>query len=411
MKGKRIVFLTAASLLISSATVAVADESATLVDALTSGKAGVNVRARYEHVDQDGYSETADAVTARLRLNYRTGQWSGLTGFVEYDYVFHLLNDFNSGAGTSPGKDQYPVVADPKGADLNQLYLDYSFNSDAKARLGRQRILLDNQRFVGGVGWRQNEQTYDAFSLTNTALKNTTLFYSYIGQVRRIFGQTVSAGSHNVDTHLLNAKIKFGDDWSLTPYAYLIDNKEPGQGNLSTSTFGARFAGDLPVGEGKISLLAELATQSDAGDATVSFDADYSHLTATWVGASGWSMGLGLESLGGNSDPNKAFRTPLATLHAFNGWADKFLTTPDAGIKDSYVSLKVPVGKWNLTAVYHDFAAETGGGDHGTEIDLSAARKLTDRYSLLLKGAFFSADSASTIPDTDKLWVMLTASY
>jgi hypothetical protein len=30
---------------------------------------------------------------------------------------------------------------------------------------------------------------------------------------------------------------------------------------------------------------------------------------------------------------------------------------------------------------------------------------------LLLKGAFFSADSASPLTDTDKLWVMLTASY
>jgi hypothetical protein len=269
--------------------------------------------------------------------------------------------------------------------------------------------VLDNQRFVGGVAWRQNEQTFDAFSLSNTALKNTTLFYSYIGQVQRIFGETVPAGSNNVDTHLLNAKIKFGDDWSLTPYAYLIDNKDVVA--FSTSTVGARFAGDLPVGDGKISLLAELATQSDAGDAAVSFDADYMHLTATWVGASGLSVGLGFESLGGSSDAGKAFRTPLATLHAFNGWADKFLTTPDSGINDSYVSFKMPLGKWNLTAVYHDFAADTGGGDHGTEIDLSAARKLTDRYGLLLKGAFFSADSTSPLTDTDKLWVMLTASY
>ena len=57
MKSTRIVLLTAASLLISSATLAVADESATLADALTSGKTGVNVRARYEHVDQDNFLE------------------------------------------------------------------------------------------------------------------------------------------------------------------------------------------------------------------------------------------------------------------------------------------------------------------------------------------------------------------
>ena len=400
-------------LVILAATSVAAEEVETNNDfatALVSGDLSIGLRPRYEFVDQDGFDEDANATTTRFRLNYKTAKWNNLSAFVEFDHVFNiLLSDYNSGAGTSPNKGEYPVVADPDGSDLNQFYFDYSSNPAWKWRLGRQRIVLDNQRFVGGVAWRQNEQTFDGFSLTNTSLRNSTLFYSYIGYVRRIFGQTVAAGSNKVDTHLLNAKIKFGEDWSLTPYAYLIDNEDIP--TFSTSTFGARFAGNLPVGEGKITLLAELATQSDYGNAPVSFDADYSHLTAAWVGANGLSVGIGFESLGGNSDPGEAFRTPLATLHAFNGWADKFLSTPDSGIDDSYVSFKMPLGKWNLTAVYHDFAAETGGGDYGTEIDLSAARKLTDRYGLLLKGAFFSADSASTIPDTNKLWIMLTASY
>ena len=138
MKRNTLGLLTLATLLLSSATVAVADESITLGEALTSGKAGVKVRARYEHVDQDNIAEKADALTARLRLNYKTGTWNGLTGFVEYDYVGHLLSDFDSGGGTSPGKGQFPVVADPKGADLNQLYLDYGISADSKLRLGRQ---------------------------------------------------------------------------------------------------------------------------------------------------------------------------------------------------------------------------------------------------------------------------------
>ena len=357
--------------------------------AIKSGEASVGIRYRYEQVDQDGIDNEARASTARLRFNYKTGKWNNWSGFFEFDHVFNvLLTDFNSGAGTSPNKaGEYPVVADPDGSDLNQLYLDYSSDPAWKWRIGRQRILLDNQRFVGGVGWRQNEQTYDAFSLTTTAAKNTTLFYSYIGQVRRIFGQTVPGGKNNVDTHLLNARIKFGDNWSLTPYAYLIDNKDVLA--FSTSTFGARIAGNLPVGEGKITLLGEFATQSDAGDALVSYDADYSHLRATWSSAGGFSLGVGIETLGGSTDPGEAFRTPLATLHAFNGWADKFLTTPDAGIDDSYVTIKGAIGKWKFTGVLHDFTAETGSGDFGSEFDVSAARKLSDRYGLLLKGAFF----------------------
>jgi hypothetical protein len=398
-------------LAILAATGVAAEDGDDMATAIKSGDASFGVRYRYEQVDQDGIDDEARASTARLRFNYKTGKWNNWSGFFEFDHVFNvLLTDFNSGAGTSPNKaGEYPVVADPDGSDLNQLYLDYSSDPAWKWRIGRQRILLDNQRFVGGVGWRQNEQTYDAFSLTTTAAKNTTLFYSYIGQVRRIFGQTVSAGHNNVDTHLLNAKVKINDNWAVTPYVYLIDNKDVLA--FSTSTLGARIAGSIPVGEGKIALLGEFATQSDTGDAPVDFDADYSHLTASWSNDGGLSIGVGFESLGGSSDPGEAFRTPLATLHAFNGWADKFLTTPDSGLDDSYVTVKFAAGKWNFTGVYHDFAEETGGDGIGTEFDLSAARKLSSRYGLLLKGAFFSADSGATLTDTDKFWLMLTANY
>jgi len=409
MKGNRIVLLSTASLLISSATLAVADESATLGDALTSGKVGVNLRARYEHVDQDNFTEKADALTARLRLNYRTGQWSGLTGFVEYDYVFHLIDDFNSGGGTSPDKGQYPVIADPKGADLNQLYLDYSFNDKSDARFGRQRILLDNQRFVGGVGWRQNEQSYDGLTFTTKAISKTDLSYSYIGYVRRIFGYGVPGGKNNVDTHLLNAKVTINDSWSVTPYYYHIDNKDVAA--FSTGTFGARLAGNVKAGEGKVALVAELATQKDIANNPVSYDADYAHLSGMWSMTNGLSLGLAYESLGGDSAVEDAmFRTPLATLHAFQGWADKFLTTPDAGIDDIFVTVKYKAGKWNLTGVYHDFSSEASSVDYGTEFDLSAGTKLTDNYGILFKGAFFSGETGG-IPDTNKFWIMFTANY
>ncbi len=381
-----------------------------IVTALMSGDLFLGLRGRYEFVDDDGFEKDANATTTRLRLNYRTGSWKNLTGFVEFDHVFNvLLTDYNSGAGTSPGKTEYPVIADPDGSDLNQLYLDYAFDPKWNLRVGRQRILLDNQRFVGGVGWRQNEQTFDAVTATTTALENTTIFYSYVGQVRRVFGQAVSAGQANVDTHLLNARFDLADDWSVTPYVYRIDDDDTPA--FSTLTIGARAKGSLSIGASKLDLLAEYAAQSDSGNAPVSYSADYYHLTATWAVASGLSFGLGFESLGGHSNPGKAFRTPLATLHAFNGWADKFLATPDSGLNDLYLSAKLPVGKWSLVAVYHDFAADIGGDGYGDEFDVSASRKFTDRYGLLLKGAFFSADSGSAFTDTTKLWVMLTAEY
>ncbi len=380
--------------------------------AVTSGEASISGRYRYEHVDQDNGLKDANASTLRLRLNYRTGGWRGWSAFGEFDHVFHVLvDDFNSGAGTSPNRSEYAVVADPDGSDLNQLYFDYSRNDAWSLRAGRQRILLDNQRFVGGVGWRQNEQTYDALTMKTSALERTQLQYSYLNRVRRIFGQTVAAGTERIDGHLVNAKITLSDNVSLTPYLYHLDYADALAS--SSSTLGARLSGKHPFGSGNATWQAEFARQSDAGDNPVNYDADYAHLSATYTAGNGMSVGLGYELLGADASAGTAFATPLATLHAFNGWADQFLATPAAGLEDLYASFKATAGQWNVTLAYHAFSSDRGGFDYGDEIDVSAARKLGDRYGLLLKSAFFEADASSPLAnvDTTKVWLQLTASY
>jgi hypothetical protein len=306
---------------------------------------------------------------------------------------------------TSPDKADYQLVADPKGADLNQLYLEFAPEDDLQLRFGRQRILLDDQRFVGGVGWRQNEQTYDAFSLRYGGIERTTLFYSYVANVNRIFGSEVSAGDHDQDTHLLNLRVGLSEDWQIIGYAYLIDNEDAPA--FSTRTLGIRAQGSVGLGEGKLNLIGEFATQADAADAPADYDTDYYRLQLLWS-KDRLSAGLGLESLG--SDNGQSFRTPLATLHAFNGWADQFLATPAAGLEDRYLRLGLGLSRWNLDFRFHDFAADTGGADYGTEIDLSASRKLGSRYGLLLKLASFDADD-SDFGDVTKAWLMLTAGF
>ena len=396
----------------------VATDEKSLVEAIIAGTPHVNFRYRYEYVSDDNFNKNANASTLRFRLNYRTEKWRGWSAFGEFDYIAELLfNDFNSGAGTSPpDRDVYPTVADPKGADLNQFYLDYDGFSHTKLRFGRQRILLDNQRFVGGVGWRQNEQTYDGASIKFKGFKNTEIFYSYVGQVNRIFGERSAAGQQRMNTHLLNVPVSIGDKWKISPYYYYIDNDDAAAfAATSTGTLGARALGDIALGNSTLKLMGEVATQSDVGDNPVSYTASYYNLSADWVMKNGLSFGLGLESLGGDeNDPGKAFRTPLATLHAFQGWADQFLGTgggaPAPGVDDLYINAKYKFQKWKFQAIYHDFSAAAGSADWGTEIDLAASRSLGDRYSLLLKGAFFSADDAA-FRDVTKLWVQLVANF
>jgi hypothetical protein len=393
-------------------------DNRSLVDAIIAGTPHVNFRYRYEYVSDDNFNKNANASTLRFRLNYATDKWRGWSAFGEFDYVAELLfNDFNSlGVTSPPDRDVYPVVADPKGADLNQFYLDYDGFSDTKLRFGRQRINLDNQRFIGGVGWRQNEQTYDAASVRFKGLKNTEVFYSYVGQVNRILGERSPAGQQRMNSHLLNVPISIGEKWTITPYYYYIKNDDsPTFAAFSTGTLGARANGEIALGNSSLKLVGELATQSDVGDNPVSYTAEYYHLTADWAMKNGLSFGLGLESLGGDeNEAGKAFRTPLATLHAFQGWADQFLATGAgalaAGVDDLYINATYKFQKWKFQAIYHDFSAAAGSADYGSEFDLAASRSLGDRYSLLLKGAFFSADDPG-FRDVTKLWLQLVANF
>ena len=346
--------LLSAGLLFSTTSV-LAEESGSIADAVTAGKAGVNLRYRFEFVDQDGFNKDAKASTLRTRLNYRTGRWNGFSMFLEADNTSHIIwDDFNSGAGTSPpGKNIYPVVADPKGTEINQAYLDYNFSDDDFIRGGRQRILLDNQRFVGGVGWRQNEQTYDAVSYTSSFSNKAKLFLGYVWNVNRIFGEDVPAGDHDQDTFLANLAFPIGGAGKLVGYWYDIDNDDAAA--FSTSTYGLKWNGKVGGEDSKFSYGLEYAHQTDNGDNPVDYSADYYRLDAAYKFQPLTVFG-GFESLGG--DQNKAgaaFRTPLATLHAFNGWADKFLGTPGAGLNDLFLGVKGKIGKNKWTVVYHDF--------------------------------------------------------
>jgi hypothetical protein len=397
--------LAAALLALASGHAAGGEE--TLAGAIAAGEAGVKLRYRYEFVDQDGFDENANASTLLLRLNYETADWRGFSAFAEFDQVTEvLLDDFNSGAGTSSGdRAQYPVVADPNGSDLNQFFFQYAPDDSWRARLGRQRILLDDQRYVGGVGWRQNEQTYDSASVRYDGFEHTRVFYAYVANVNRIFGSDVPAGDHEQNTHLLNVKTGLTDRFDVVGYAYLIDNDDAPA--FSTNTYGVRGTGALDLDFGTLALLGEYAVQSDAANNPASYDTDYFRLQAVWS-RDALSAGIGFESLG--SDNGQGFRTPLATLHAFNGWADKFLATPAGGLEDLYLKAGYKFGGWNLQAIYHDFSAESGGADYGSELDFAASTRLAGRYDLLLKAARFSSDSAA-FDDTTKLWIMVTMNF
>ncbi|MFQ5644181.1 MAG: alginate export family protein [Thiogranum sp.] len=364
-------------------------------EALTGGKPKLDVRLRYENVDQDNATDDADALTVRTRLGYGTGSYRNFNAYVEMENNSALVEDYNSGPGGN-GKTRYSVVADPDATEVNQAYLGFDGLPDTSARLGRQRIILDNARFVGNVGWRQLEQTYDAVLAQNKSLPDTTLTYSYIDNVKNIFSNDA-----DVNTHLVNAGYDGLGFARIVAYGYFIEfNSSTGIADQSNQTLGAYLDGSYDFGGFKLLYRAEYAQQSDYDNGNSDIDADYNHfiLGATVKGV---TAKVGYELLG--DDDAFSFETPLATKHAFNGWADIFLNTPADGLQDVYALVSGKVMGVKLMGVYHDFQSDKGSTDYGTEIDLLAAKKFSKNYTAGIKYASYDSDDYAV--DTDKFWL------
>ncbi len=378
----------------------------TLGEAIGKGTVSANIRARFEGVHQTALRD-AEAVTLRTRVGYTTAPWQGLKAMVEGEHIVAANGDKYSQAGLNPAATGRAVVGDPETEEINQVFLAYT-SGKTTATLGRQRIVLDNTRFVGDVGWRQNMQTYDAFLLQDKTLDKTTLTYGYLDQVNRVFSARHPQGKWQSDSHLLNASYAGLAAGTLTGYAYLLDFAKLGAPN-SCATYGASFAGTQPLNaDVKVTYRAELATQSDYGASPLKYSAVYSTVNAGLVWKPG-SLTLGYEQLG--SDNNVGFKTPLATLHAVNGWADLFLTTPAAGLQETYVraTANLPEG-FVLTASYHQFKSDANGTKFGEEYDAQLTRKFGKYVTGLVKIANFRRDSLA-FPNVQKVWAQVEFAY
>ena len=402
-----------------SAQLAVADNFGTqLADAFKDGTFDVAFRYRYEFVNEDSFGPTdpvtnnANASTLRTRLVYKTAPIFDTFLTLNMDDLRPVISsDFND---TRNGKTQYSVVADPKGTDLNLASLTYTGLEDGKIVLGRQRIIRENHRFIGNVGWRQNEQTYDSLSVDYAVTNKFQAFYSYIDRVKRIFGPEdgIPAASFRSKSHLLDASYTFSPLVRLTGYAYLLNFDNAA--SASSQTFGLRLTGKQNFsGEMDFSYAAEYASQQDYKDNLNNYDEGYYVIE----GGLDWSkigFKFGYEVLEGSGSPLESFQTPLATLHKFNGWADQFVLTPGGGIKDLYIQGTANILDVKFSLIYHDFSQQTGGLDYGSELDFVATRSFMKNYSVLAKFALFDVDSNSPIPvhtDINKFWLMLSATF
>ena len=375
----------------------------------------IDTRLRTEHVDQSGSDRDADAVTARIRAGaiFSSGDWSLLA---EGEATLAISERYDSGVND---KTQYPIVADPQNVELNRFQLQYRGLARTIVTAGRQRINLDEQRFVGSSGWRDNEQTFDAVRLEIGDSKSLKADLTYAWSVRTIWGidgrdtRQQAIGGNNVFATISHPTVL----GTLSGFAFVVDQDEARvQGfRLSSQTFGIRLAGSRKLSPAaRLNYALSYASQSDHHHNPNNYRADY-WLVDLGIDFGAAKFGLGHERLGADKGlPLTSFQTPLATLHKFQGWADKFLTTPPNGLRDFYASggygWKSVAGfdAINAAVIYHRFDSDRLNIAYGSEWDAMVSAK-RGRWTATAKLADYRAKSFAS--DTRKIWLMIEWAY
>ncbi len=426
----------------------------TLLEAISQGKSMTNFRLRYENVDQEAFQpapnasknlDTASALTLRSLIGWQTVPFHGFSFAAQITDVHEFTDNFNDRRNnlTESGKASYPNVVDPGYTDINQLFVDWTGIKNTRLRLGRQQLNLDNVRFIGDIGFRQNMQVFDGISILNSSIPDTEIFAAHFGKVRQI---TTILRDGNID--IFNAKYKISPTESLIGYGYLIDVANLGQNNgnpsaigtaaqggnglgasqdstptattdASSKTFGVRLDGAHKINdEWKALYTAEYAKQTDYRGGNSLIDAHYYKLGG---GASygTWSLRIDHEVLSSNNG-KYAFQTPLGTNHLFQGWADVFLATPRQGMEDTFITVAGSIEKVKLYAEYHIFKADEKyqsingkfGDKYGTEFDASMTYPFTPKITGKLEYAKFnerdvygSLTNAARKGDKEMFWI------
>jgi hypothetical protein len=393
----------------------------------------IDARLRWEHVDQP--TTEADAVTVRLRAGAEFKHASGLSFLVEGEGTLAIGANYNAfpfAVANDQRRPQYSVVADPDNVELNRLQLQYKSKA-VTLTLGRQRINLDDQRWVGSVGWRQNEQTFDAVrgeakigpvSLDGTySISQRTIFGIDAGRASDFAAGTGPRQAMDGDFVFLGAGAKLGPIQAKA-FAYLLDYDpvtflRPN----SSQTYGARATASFTLApKVKLNLAASYARQSDYGSNPTAYAADYIAGEAG-LALKALTLTAGYEKLGSDrtaaAGASRAVQTPMATLHKFNGWADVFLTTPNKGLEDIYVGAAYKfdgvrmLPGLNAAVIWHTFDSDAGNLDYGDEWDASLGFKI-GKVGILAKYANYrrhGAQDFATDLNTEKFWLQAEVAF
>jgi hypothetical protein len=365
----------------------------------------VQFRPRFEYANVDGGADAAKAFTVRTVIGAKLDKLvevKGLSGHIEALNVSHfgILDKY------SPQQPGYDTIADPRQTRMSQAYLTYAMG-DTAFIAGRKMHTFDNQRFIGHKGWRQMPQTHDLIAINNQSVKGLSLTGAYVKRVHQP-GKEAKLDTNSV---LLHANYTMAPTFKVSTYGYMLASIH--------DTFGIRATGESKFSGGKFTYEAEYAFQNkptfeeeSMGDVQPDHEANYYKLGGR-LNYGEFVLGLDYEVLGKKEgSEGGAFNTPLSSLHAMNGWADRFLSTPDDGLVDlTFTAGYLSKQFGRVVGIYRNFNSDRGSRNYGNEFDIIYARKMSKYLGMIVKAAFFVEGDEPTgkepkFADITKYWLM-----
>jgi Alginate export len=382
-----------------------------IADSISRGRFTLELRPRYNRIDESDKPLRTEGGTVRLVAGIETAPLQMTRVVLEGIHANHLDPHFNvdpANINSSP----YPLLPDPRYTGFNRVYLEYQGLEDARIRAGRQRVRLDNQRWISDNDFRQVPQLFDGAQAVYTGLANAELYAAYFGRVRNTSGVT-----NELDLTLLHAAWNPAPAHYLSAYAYFHDQAQNGAftgfANNSYRVIGIRWVGSAArwLGWSAVDLPfeAEFATQRAHAGGDARIDANY------------WRVGGGIAwretvarvdyEVKESNDGRYAVQMPLTDFYAFNGWTLHFYNTPRQGLRDGWATLRQGWRDFTLFAEYHRFRSDFGGIGFGRELDVGLTYAWNENTTLRLQHARYDPGAATTDPRIRKSWITFTWKY
>ncbi|MEO1487666.1 MAG: alginate export family protein [Bacteroidota bacterium] len=352
------------------------DQKDGLANAISSGEFVFNGKLRFWHANDDAAS-ASQAYTFGTNFGYLTKAYKGFQIYIEGESVVALTpDDYFDGLN---GLTDLTNVTDPETLELNQMYISYkdAFNdkTELEVKVGRQAAIVEDERFIGRVSARQDDQTFDAlYGRIQNDQKGLAFEYAYMYQINRLLAEEVDWRS---DSHVFmlryykNKKVRFG------LFTHLLDFQDDAP-SVSNQTYGITIdRGALPKDKLALNYKTAFAYQSDYGANPTDYTA---FLLNAEIGVSFPSIGIfniGYE-LASSDNGMASYQFPLSTGQRLHRISDVFIDPPEDGLHNPYFSAECDNLFWGIGGWlgYHAYFSEEESDFLGQEIDVVLYRQI-----------------------------------